>query len=266
MHNYYNGAHSEIPTSRKPLNYTSRVVPIGPDINIAPSSFGSYYNQAYAPEAQGYRTSRESSTYHDVPMTNGINSLRASNLYQASDTVPLSSPTPLNNPTLANPYPTSASYADGSAYNRFSTQQMEGPSLNTNDNDPESQFFEGSFRPNVSTTATRRAASYRRKNEAKYVCRHCGTRFTTMRNQQRKELLPSPVASLLIITRLDHEDSHVNAKKYVCSECHLAMATRSNVLRHGRTQHPGLGPCPRFPSCHIMLILSHQAVYVESRP
>ncbi|KAH0585036.1 hypothetical protein H2248_008305 [Termitomyces sp. 'cryptogamus'] len=108
---------------------------------------------------------------------------------------------------------------------RLSTHKIHEMSTGAHDSDPTGQIRQGSYRSTVSTLATQRAASHRRKHPPKYTCQHCSTCFTTARNQR------------------NHENSHRNLKIFACSICHMAMATRSNVLRHGRKQHPGQGSC-----------------------
>lgn len=116
----------------------------------------------------------------------------------------------------------------------------------TDDSDVKKQTSEGTYRPTVSTLAIQRAASHRRKHEAKFACPYpnCNSSFTTARNLQSKKLcFHYPTNRISNIFPLDHENSHRNAKNFTCSVCHLAMATRSNVLRHGKKKHPGQGLC-----------------------
>ncbi|KAG6862021.1 hypothetical protein C0995_008209 [Termitomyces sp. Mi166 len=171
-----------------------------------------YRYYPFAPPNNGYTPPRVPTAAS--PPSTSWKGFPPSNCMSGNDQTPTSGSTASFHSSIppANPEETPTSNAPP-------TQQMRESST---DRDPQGHM--GNYRSKVSTSATQRAASHRRKHEAKFACPHpnCNSRFTTARNKQ------------------NHENSHRNLKSFACSKCHLAMATRSNVLRHGKKQHPGL--------------------------
>ncbi|KAJ7036304.1 hypothetical protein C8F04DRAFT_483801 [Mycena alexandri] len=70
------------------------------------------------------------------------------------------------------------------------------------------------FRPVVATLATRRAAKFRRKKDAPFVCRFCSADFTAKHNLK------------------NHLNSHDSVKNFMCDKCFESFGTAHVLRRH----------------------------------
>ncbi|KAJ7755503.1 hypothetical protein B0H16DRAFT_1540649 [Mycena metata] len=107
--------------------------------------------------------------------------------------------------------------SNGFAFSRHSSQgrqDISDPDLSLpQDILPHGEHQPG-FRRVVATPATRRAAKFRRKKAASFLCRVCGADFTAKHNLK------------------NHLNSHDSIKDFMCDQCSQRFGTAHVLRRH----------------------------------